>query len=133
MGRAPSLTGLFHLTYNILKVHPYWPILHNFLLFKGWTIFPSGASSKELTCQCGRHKRCRFSSWEDPLEEVLATHSNILARRIPKTGTREAAVHRAEKSQTRLNQLGMHAYTVFSLSIHLSTGIWLFLHLGYCE
>ena len=27
------------------------------------TGFPGGANSKEPSCQCGRHKRCRFNSW----------------------------------------------------------------------
>ena len=36
--------------------------------------------------------------WEDPLEEGMATHSSILASRIPKeTG---ATVHGVAKSQT---------------------------------
>ena len=39
--------------------------------------------------------------WEDPLEEGMATHSSILASRIPKeTG---ATVHGVAKSQTGLN------------------------------
>ena len=25
--------------------------------------FPGGTSDKELTCQCRRHKRCRFDPW----------------------------------------------------------------------
>ena len=25
--------------------------------------FPGGAGDKELTCQCKRHKRCRFNPW----------------------------------------------------------------------
>ena len=25
--------------------------------------FPGGASGKEPTCQCRRHKRCRFDPW----------------------------------------------------------------------
>ena len=42
--------------------------------------FPGGASGKEPAYQCWRHKRqvCTLS-WEDPLEEGMATHSNILA------------------------------------------------------
>ena len=33
--------------------------------------FPSGSSGEELTCQCRRHKRCRFESLgqEDSPEE----------------------------------------------------------------
>ena len=49
--------------------------------------FPDGASGKEPTCQCRRSKRCEFDPWgqEDPLEEDMATHSNILAWQIPWT------------------------------------------------
>ena len=40
-----------------------------------------GASGKESSCQCRRHKRCGFRSLggEDPLEEGMPTHSSILA------------------------------------------------------
>ena len=42
--------------------------------------------------------------WEDPLEEGMVTHSNILAWRIPMDrGAWQAAVHGATKSQTRLS------------------------------
>ena len=41
--------------------------------------------------------------WEDPLEEGMATHSSILAWRIPMgRGAWRATVHEARKSQTRL-------------------------------
>ena len=46
---------------------------------------PGGASSKESSCQCRRHKRhaVPFLDQEDPLEEGTATHSSVLAWRIP--------------------------------------------------
>ena len=48
----------------------------------------------------------RFQSlgWEDPLEKEMATHSNILAWKIPQTEElgRQATVHRVTKSQTGL-------------------------------
>ena len=44
---------------------------------------------------------------EDPLEEGIATHSSILAWRIP--GARWATVHGVGKSQTRLEQRNTHA------------------------
>ena len=46
-----------------------------------------GASGKEPACQCGRCKRrgFRLLGREDSLEEVMATHSSIPARRIPWT------------------------------------------------
>ena len=43
---------------------------------------------------------------EDPLEEGMATHSSILAWRIPMhRGAWWATVHRVAKSQTRLKRL----------------------------
>ena len=42
--------------------------------------------------------------WEDPLEEGMATHSSILAWRIPRDrGAWWAAVHGVTKNQTRLS------------------------------
>ena len=42
--------------------------------------------------------------WEDPLEEGIATHSSILAWRIPKDrGAWRAIVHGVAKSRTRLS------------------------------
>ena len=43
--------------------------------------FLGGTSSKESACQCKRRERHRFN----PLEEGTATHSSILAWRIPWT------------------------------------------------
>ena len=49
--------------------------------------FPSGSSGKEPSCQCRRHKRCGSYPWvrKITLEEGTATHSSILAWRIPGT------------------------------------------------
>ena len=42
--------------------------------------------------------------WEVPLEEGMATHSSVLARRIPMhRGAWQATVHGVAKSQTRLS------------------------------
>ena len=41
---------------------------------------------KEPACQSRRHETCvRYQGWEDPLEEDMATHSSIVAWRIPWT------------------------------------------------
>jgi len=50
--------------------------------------FPGGASGKEPTYQCRRHKRhgfdpCLFLGQEDPLEKGTAIHSSILAWKTP--------------------------------------------------
>ena len=50
---------------------------------------------------------------EDLLEEGTATHSSILAWRIPMDrGAWWAIVHRVAKSQTTLKRLSMQAHTV---------------------
>ena len=54
-------------------------------------------SGKESTCQC----RVGFLGWEDPLEEGMATHSSILAWRIPRTEVWQARV-RLESDMTKL-------------------------------
>ena len=46
----------------------------------------------------------RSLGWEDPLEEVMATHSSILAWRIPMDrGAWWATAHGVPKSQIGLN------------------------------
>ena len=61
---------------------------------------------------------------EDPLEEDIATHSNILAWRIPRTeepgGLQSIG---SQKSWTQLNQLSMQAY------IHIHTHTYIYIHI----
>ena len=45
--------------------------------------FPGSADDKEFTCNAG--DLCLIPEWEDPLEKGMATHSSILAWRIPWT------------------------------------------------
>ena len=48
--------------------------------------------------------------WEDPLEEGMATHSSILAWRIPMDrGAWRAAIHGIAKNWTRLSDSGQHS------------------------
>ena len=51
----------------------------------------------------------RFLGWEDPLEKGKATHSGILAWRIPWT-----LVHGVAKSQTRLSNF------TFTFFVHIT-------------
>ena len=57
--------------------------------------FPGGASGKELACQCRRCKRRGFDPWVGKilLEKGMATHSSILAWRIPWTEESGGTVH----------------------------------------
>ena len=62
------------------------------------TGFPDGASGKEPAC-LGR---------EDPLEKEIATHSSILAWRIPWTEEPGGLQSMELQSQTRLKRLSRH-------------------------
>ena len=54
----------------------------------------------------------RSLCWEDPLEEDMATHSSILAWRIPMDrGAWQVTVHTVTKIQTQLKRLSMRMQT----------------------
>ena len=56
-----------------------------------------------------------ISGWEDPLEEGMATHSSILAWRIPMDkGAWWAIIHGVTKSWTRLSDFHFHFTFNFS-------------------
>ena len=53
----------------------------------------------------------QFLGWEDPLEEGMATHSSILAWRIPMDrGAWWTIVHGVANSQTGLSDFHFHFY-----------------------
>ena len=56
-----------------------------------------------------RQKLQETQGQEDPLEKGMATHSSILAWRIPWTG------HGITKSWTQLKRLGTHACTLYTV------------------
>ena len=83
------------------------------LLMKDVWSFLDGASSKEPACQCRSLKREEvwFLGLEDPLEEDMATHSSILAWRIPMDrGACWGIVHSIAKSLTWLKCLTTHTH-----------------------
>ena len=65
--------------------------------------------------------------WEDPQEEGMATHSSILAWRIPMDrGAWWAIVHRVSKSQTRLKDWAQHACSLYTLvRVCIMNGCWI--------
>ena len=111
------------------------PSAHFFVKSMG---FPRGSSGKEPTCQCRTRKRRRFDPWvgDDPLEDDMAPHSSILARRIPWTeepgglqsmGSQRAGHERSNfarysKCETRKAIKGI-AQTKF-YEITAITGVW---------
>ena len=66
--------------------------------------FPSDSAGKQSTCNAGdTGDAISFLGWEGPLEEEMATHSSILAWKIPWTEEHgRATVHGVGKSQTWL-------------------------------
>ena len=68
---------------------------------------PVGSVVKNLPArQETQERRVRSLGWEDALEEGMATHSSILAWRIPvDRGAWQPTVYRVAKSQTRLKRL----------------------------
>ena len=69
--------------------------------------FPGGSDSKEFPSI--RETWVQSLSSENPLEEGMATHSSILAWRIPMDrGAWLSTIQRITKNQTWLRQLSMH-------------------------
>ena len=61
-----------------------------------------GTDGEESSCYAG--DLGSIPGWEDPLQEGMATHSSILAWRIPMDrGTWQATVYGVTKSQMRLS------------------------------
>ena len=70
-----------------------------FFSFLGGVGFPGGSDGKESAWNVG-DLGC-IPVWQDPMEEGMATHSSIVAERIPMDrGAWRATVHGVAKSQT---------------------------------
>ena len=69
--------------------------------------FPGGSAGKESTCSV------ESLGWEDPLEKPTATHSSILACRIPRT------VHGVAKSQTQLSHFHEVFYVIYDIKFSI--------------
>ena len=82
--------------------------------------FLGGTSGKEHACQCRRHETwVRSLGQEDPLEEGMATHSSILAWRIP--GTERSLVGYSPWShRVRLDLACM--YMLYFMRWHFKSG-----------
>ena len=53
--------------------------------------------------------------WEDPLQEKIATHSSILAWKIPQTKEPGKLQSMGSQSQSRLKQLSINSLMITSL------------------
>ena len=83
--------------------------------------FPGG---KELTCQCRRHKRCRFGPWLGMIPWRRAwQHTPVFLPR-ESHGLWRVTVHRAAKSRTQLKQRSMYAYIHIYMYVYTSLNHW---------
>ena len=75
--------------------------------------FPDGASDKELTCQCRRHKRRGFHPWvkKTPWRRAWQTTPVFLLGESHDRGTWWATVHGVTKTWTRLKWFSI-AYNI---------------------
>ena len=81
--------------------------------------FPGCTSGRESACQWRGRQRLWFKPWEAwiwflpwevPLEEEMATHSSILAWKIPWTEEREGLQSMASQCQTWLRRYASHIH-----------------------
>ena len=84
-----------------------------YIYHSAYTGFPGGSDAKESACNVG--DLGSIPGLGRPLEEGMATHSSILAWRIPMRGAWRTAVHGVTKSWTPLSQLDDTDYTVSSI------------------
>ena len=101
-----------------VPAHVYWVGL---LLILG---LPWWLSGKESACQFlpVQEMRVRSLNWEDPLEEEMATHSSIIAWKIPWTknpgGLQSMGSHRVKHdcAHTHSTYIYMHTISLYSYS-----------------
>ena len=80
--------------------------------------FPGGASGKEPACQCGRRKTQVWPEWgRSPWRDGIATHSSILAWRIPWT-------EKPGRLQSTGSQRARHAWSDFACSTKDRDWLW---------
>ena len=97
---------------NILQYINYWNKWKYINVLNG---LPRWYSGEESTCQCRRETQetqVRSLGQEDPLQEEMATHSSILAWKIP--GTEDPGGLQPVGSQSR-SQLSMYAHTILNM------------------
>ena len=87
-----------------IKSHSYNSVYTSFQTF---AVILRAISTASLVAQMVKNPPAMWETWvqslgwEDPLEEGMATHSGLLAWRIPMDrGAWRAAVHRVAKSRT---------------------------------
>ena len=112
---------MFHYSGTILDLHSFQfihSVMPNSLQPHALQGFPGGTSPKEPACQCRRVRdRGSIPGSEDPLEEKMATHSSILAWRIPWTEEPSRLHGVAESDTTKMTSLSLRSLDILSVLI----------------
>ena len=81
-----------------------------------YTGFPCDSAVKNLPAM--QEKRVQSLSWEDPLEEEMATHSSILAWRIPWTKEPGRLQSIGLQKKSHMTETPEHAHTYIYKHMH---------------
>ena len=93
--------------------HLYW----NHISVQHFPTYFGGSDGKDSSCKW--ETKVWSLSQEDPLEKWMATHSTILAWRIPQTEESGGLVHGIAKSQTQLSDTYYLLTLLFNIENHL--------------
>ena len=85
---------------------PLWVVSFNSLKASIWQNFPRGSDIKESACNA--ETGVPSLGWADPLEKEMATHSWILAWRIPRTEKPGGLRSMGSQSQTQRSNIHFH-------------------------
>ena len=101
-------------------------IYHTYMYTQIWG-FPGGASGKESSCYCRRHKKHKLIlGWENSPGGQYSNPLQDSCLEIPlNRGAWRAIVHRIAKSQTRLKRLSTHTCMHIHNCIVIATVQWL--------
>ena len=79
--------------------------------------FPDGTSGKEPTCQCRRHKRCKFNPWVWKMPWRRAWQPTwVFLPGESHRGVWQATVHKVTKSQTQLSDWHFHFHELLMIT-----------------
>ena len=94
---------------------------------RAYTGLPWWFSDKKTHLQCRRCRQVWSLDWEDPLEKEMATHSSILAQKIP--WTKEPGSPQGCEELDTTEELGTHACMHICYKEH---NILIAIFLSYC-
>ena len=103
---------------NVIILRVFWDLLSSFSITSHQYYcvgFPGGTRGKDPTCQCRRHKRCRFNPWARKIPWRRAWQCSCLRNLMDTGGC--GAVQRVTETQTRVKGPSTHARTLLCVAV----------------